>query len=73
MSAVRDLTRLRDSLSGVSTLARIVPALDHAIALAREAEYEAARAANLAQCGIEPAYPPLVRMLAAAAPEEGWS
>jgi hypothetical protein len=43
----------------------LVPAFDHAIALAREAEFVAAHASNLAQCGVDPAYPPLVELLAA--------
>ena len=46
--------------------ANLRPAFDHAIALAREAEYEADRAGNLAQTSVEPAYPPLVLALAEA-------
>jgi len=42
------------------------PAYDHAIVLAKEAEFEAERAQNLAQTGVAPAYPPLVRLLAEA-------
>lgn len=45
------------------------PAFDHAIAMAREAEYVAAHASNLAQTWIEPSYPPLVSMLADAGRE----
>ncbi len=48
----------------------MIPAIDHAIALAREADYEAERASNAVQAGIPPAYPPLVLMLADAAPDE---
>lgn len=44
--------------------ASLRPAIDHALALAREAEYEAHRASNLAQTSVEPAYPPLVLGLA---------
>lgn len=40
------------------------PAFDHAIALACEAEYQADKAANEAQCAVRPAYPPLVSLLA---------
>ena len=40
------------------------PAFNHAIALAREAEFQAARASNEVQAYISPAYPPLVEMLA---------
>lgn len=38
--------------------------LNHAVALARESEYEAGRASNLAQCSTTPAYAPWVLMLA---------
>lgn len=70
MSDLTDrLHALRESLAGVSTLARLLPAIDHALALAAEAEYEAGRASNLVQAGIPPVYPPLVRLLADAAPE----
>lgn len=44
--------------------ASLRPAFDHAIALAVEAEYEARRAGNLAQTSVDPAYPPLVLILA---------
>ena len=71
MSAVTSRLRtLRRSLAGVSALTRLLPAIDHALALAAEAEYEADRASNLVQSWINPAYPPLVRLLADAAPEE---
>lgn len=40
------------------------PAFDHAIALAKEAEYQGKRAANDVQAAISPAYPPLVVLLA---------
>lgn len=46
--------------------ADLQPAFDHAIALAKEAEYQADRAANEVQARIEPAYPPLVALLAEA-------
>lgn len=48
--------------------ATLVPVFDHAIALAREAEHQAQRAENEAQCSVRPAYAPLVSMLADAAP-----
>lgn len=50
--------------------AALVPAFDHAIALAVEAEYVAAQAANMVQCSVQPAYPPLVALLADAATGE---
>lgn len=37
--------------------------------LALEAEYAALRSSVDAMCGVEPVYPPLVQMLAAAAPK----
>lgn len=43
------------------------PAFDHAIVLATEAEFEANRAASIAQTYISPAYPPLVLLLAESA------
>lgn len=46
------------------------PAIDHAIALAKEAEHQAAWASNEVQAGISPAYPPLVELLAASVPYE---
>ena len=49
--------------------AALIPAFDLAIAQAEQAEYEADRAMNLAQCGTSPAYPPLVVKLAEATPE----
>lgn len=49
--------------------AALVPAYDLAIMQAEQAEYEAERAMNLAQCGTSPAYPPLVIKLAEAVPE----
>lgn len=51
----------------------MVPVVDHAIALALEAEYAALRSSVDAMCGVEPVYPPLVQMLAAAAPTRGLS
>lgn len=45
------------------------PAFDHAIALAREAEWLADEASNKVQAGIAPAYPPLVALLAEAGRE----
>lgn len=59
---MRDLLKVRSV-----AWAALIPAIDHAIALAREAEYEAERASNLVQVGIPAAYPPLVESLAAAA------
>lgn len=49
----------------------LMPAFDHAIALAREAEYQAQRASNEVQSHIAAAYQPIVVMLADAvgAPE----
>lgn len=70
MSDITDrLHTLRRSLAGVSTLARLIPAIDHALALAAEVEYEADRASNLALINVEPKYPPLVQLLADAAVE----
>jgi hypothetical protein len=43
---------------------RLIPAFEHAIHLAMEAEYQANYASNQAQCGVDPAYPPLVLLLA---------
>lgn len=42
----------------------LLPAFDLAIMQANQADYEAARAANMAQCSVQPAYPPLVVALA---------
>jgi len=47
---------------------KLKPVFDHAIALAKEAEYQAHRAEVDAQMSVRPAYPPLVELLAAAAP-----
>ena len=47
--------------------ANLRPAFDHAIALAKEAEYVAERQANEYAQNVPPAYPPLVEMLASAA------
>lgn len=47
------------------------PAFDHAISMARECEFVADQAANLAQTSTTPAYPPLVTLLAQAATTEG--
>lgn len=44
--------------------------INHAVAIAREAEYEAERAQNLAQTGTDPAYPPWVRLLFQAMSDE---
>lgn len=44
--------------------ADLVPAFDHALGMARECEYLAAQAANLAMTHVDPAYPPLVTLLA---------
>lgn len=48
---------------------RLSPTFDHAIALAREAEFIADQASNMAQCHVTPAYPPLVELLAEAGDE----
>ena len=48
--------------------AALVPVFEHAIAVAREREYEAEYAANVAMSHVPPAYPPLVELLANAAP-----
>lgn len=45
------------------------PAFDHAIALAREAEHLAGRTSIECQTAVRPDYPPLVLLLAAAAPD----
>ena len=47
----------------------LAPAFDHAIALAREADFIAGQASNIVQAGIDPVYPPLVLMLAEAGKE----
>ncbi len=47
------------------------PAIDHAIALALEAEYSAARSSDLAMTYVQPTYPPLVQMLADGLPKSG--
>ena len=59
---MRDLFKVRSV-----AWAALVPAIDHAIALAREAEFVAHHSSTLAMCGIDPTYPPLVESLAAAA------
>lgn len=60
-NVMADLLRGRD-LAWLS----LRPVFDHAIAAAREAEYEAARSANIAQTAVDPAYPPFVTLLAEA-------
>ncbi len=62
---VRNLIRLRGYV-----FPSLHSAIDHAIALALEAEFVAGQASNYAQTGIPPVYPPLVSLLALAAPEE---
>jgi len=59
-----DGTETLEVLAGVVKVDELVDALEHAAAIAAEVEHEANRAANLAQTGVEPAYPPLVRLLA---------
>lgn len=44
----------------------LAPAFDHAIALARQSDHQAAWASNEVQMACPPAYPPLVRLLAEA-------
>ena len=63
MSAVVDRLRFGRGLAW----AALVPVFDLAIAQAEQAEYEADRAANLAQASAAPAYPPLVMKLAESA------
>lgn len=46
------------------------PAYDHAIALAKEADYQAIRVTMDAMTHCSPAYPPLVELLADSAPEQ---
>ena len=50
--------------------ATLGPAIDHAIAMAKDCEYVADQAAIAAQTYVSPAYPPLVRLLADAAPRD---
>ena len=64
------LRTLRQAFEGMEFWAGMLPAIDHAIALAREADYVAAHASDLAQAGIPPTYPPLVQLLADAAPPD---
>jgi len=60
---VSDMTdRLHAAMDGAPMRFRSV--FRHAIALAKEADHLAARASNEVQCGISPAYPPLVELLA---------
>lgn len=47
--------------------ANLRPAFDHAIALAKEAEYVAERQTHEYAQNVPPVYPPLVEMLASAA------
>jgi hypothetical protein len=47
------------------------PAFDHALALAREAEHLAGHTSIECQTSVRPAYPPLVLLLADAAPNVG--
>jgi len=56
------MNRVVDRLTKAFDLAwsDLKPAFRLAIVQAEQAEYEAARAANLAQCSVQPAYPPLV-------------
>ncbi|MEH3142498.1 MAG: hypothetical protein PGN37_20465 [Mycobacterium kyogaense] len=65
-STVRSLRAGRDT-----AWAALQPAFDHAIALAKEAEYQADRAANEVQQHCPAAYPPLVELLAASVPDAG--
>lgn len=52
-----------DVLGGVVKVDEFVDVLEHAAAIAAEVEHEADRSANLARTFVEPAYPPLVRLL----------
>ncbi|MEE2061523.1 hypothetical protein [Rhodococcus artemisiae] len=63
------LTRLHDLRTAVGESLR--PAVDHAIALALEAEHLARRTSAEFATAVEPAFPPLVRLLADAAPDSG--
>lgn len=62
------MSRITEDLERGKALAwsSLRPAFDHAIACARECEYTAAQASNLAQTHVPPAYPPLVELLAQA-------
>lgn len=48
--------------------AALRPAFDHAIMQAKEVEYLALQAQNIAMTGVDPAYPPLVLLLAESVP-----
>ena len=61
---MRNLIRGRDQ-----AWPSLKPAYDHAIALAREAEYLARHTSDLAMTGIDPVYPVIVQMLADAGAE----
>lgn len=69
-TTMHKLRTLRAAFEGMEFWAGMLPAIDHALALAAEAEYVARNASNLAQYGIEPVYPPLVQLLADAAPPD---
>lgn len=64
------LRTLRQAFEGMEFWAEMLPAIDHAIALAREADYVAGHASDLALTSVEPVYPPLVKLLADAAPPD---
>jgi hypothetical protein len=56
------MSRMVDRLRKAQDLAwaGLKPAFALAIIQAEQADYEASRGANLAQCSVQPAYPPLV-------------
>lgn len=56
--------------AGSLAWADLVPAIDHAITLAQEAEYKAFLAEQEALCQVDPVYPPLVLKLAASVRED---
>lgn len=59
-------TTVSDKLHAAREVAwvKLQPAFDHAIALAREAEYMAQKISDDVQCNVAPAIPPLVMLLA---------
>lgn len=63
---VESLKASRVALSRSAAWATLVPAFDHAIVLAEEAEAQALAVSNATQVHVPPAYPALVLKLAAA-------
>lgn len=64
MSEVIDRLVKGQGLAGAVCWVELSPVFQHAIALAKEAEYQASRASISAEMSIAPAYPVLVTMLA---------